>query len=678
MMMLEYVWLVPALPLAGVVLNLLLGGRLGKRFVGVVSCSSVGLSFLASAGVFLDLLAREPALRHFEKHIFTWFLSGSFKVEAALLVDPLSVLMMLVVSGVGFLIHVYSVGYMGADKGYRRYFIYLNLFMFSMLTLVSGANFLLLYIGWEAVGLCSYLLIGFWFERKSAADAGKKAFIVNRIGDFGFALGILLLFKTFGTLEFGAVFSQAGQQFAAGSVLMTAITLLLFMGATGKSAQLPLYTWLPDAMEGPTPVSALIHAATMVTAGVYMVARCSALFVLSPVSMGVVAVVGLATAVYAASIGLVQNDFKRVLAYSTISQLGYMFLACGVGAFAVGIFHLMTHAFFKALLFLVAGAVIHALAGEQDVRNMGGLRKELRIPFWTFLVASLAIAGIFPLSGFFSKDEILWETLQNRGVVMWAVASVGVVLTAFYMFRLVFLVFFGEPRHGKHVHRPPASMQIPLASLGVLSVIGGLVGAPMLFGRHLVKDFLAPVFKYGGGHAGVVPHAGEAAAQLAGTQAAGGIQESVGSHVSQAAAGAHAAATHAAGAHFGTSELVMALVSVSIAVVGIVLAYRFYVVSPEVPERLKQRFSRAYSLLFNKYYVDEIYHAVFVRPAFALASGLWRYLDDLVIDGAVNGSARAVELGSGALRRLQTGRLQNYALSLVLGAAAVLFFWLLR
>jgi NADH-quinone oxidoreductase subunit L len=667
-MMLDFVWLIPGVPLVGVLANTFLGGRLGKKFVSIVSCSSVALAFATSVAVFIQLLSIEPGLRHFEKHVFTWFLSGSLKVDATFLVDPLSILMMLVVSGVAFLIHVYSTGYMAEDPGYRRYFIYLNLFTFSMLTLVSGANFLLLYIGWEAVGLCSYLLIGFWYEKKSAADAGKKAFIVNRIGDFGFALGILLIFKTFGSLDFGTVFSQAGQLFPVGSGTITGITLLLFMGATGKSAQIPLYTWLPDAMEGPTPVSALIHAATMVTAGVYMVARCNALFVLAPVSMGVVAAVGLATAVYAASIGLVQNDLKRVLAYSTISQLGYMFLACGVGAFAAGIFHLMTHAFFKALLFLVAGAVIHALSGEQDVRRMGGLRKELPVSFWSFVVASLAIAGIFPFSGFFSKDEILWDTLQSRGPLLWGIGAVGVLLTSFYMFRLLFLVFYGEARHGKSVHKPPLSIDVPLASLAVLSAIGGLVGAPMLFGRHLVRDFLGPVFSVGGGHA-----AGAGAIQAAAQQAnAGGAAGgALGLDVGRTAG-------HAAASQLPVSELAMALVSVSIAVVGIALAHRFYVTSPDLPQRLKEKFRRAYSILFNKYYVDEIYDSVFVRPVFALAAALWRYMDALVIDGAVNGTAGAVELGSRALRRLQTGRLQNYALSIALGAGAVLLFWLVR
>ncbi len=653
--MLEYVWVILALPLIGVLGNIFLGGKLGRRFVSALSCGVVGLSFLAGVAAFLELLAMEPSLRHFEKHIFTWFLSGNFRVEGVLLVDPLSILMTLVVSGVAFLIHVYSTGYMAGDPGYRRYFTYLNLFTFSMLTLVLGGNFLVLFVGWEAVGLCSYLLIGFWFHKKSAADAGRKAFIVNRIGDFGFALGILLIFRTFGTLEFGEVFTSAGELFPLGAPVITAIALLLFMGATGKSAQIPLYTWLPDAMEGPTPVSALIHAATMVTAGVYMVARCSALFVLSPLALAVVAVVGLATAVYAASIGLVQNDFKRVLAYSTISQLGYMFLACGVGAFAVGIFHLMTHAFFKALLFLVAGAVIHALAGEQDIRNMGGLRSKLPVSYWTFVVAALAIAGVFPFAGFFSKDEILWETLLTRGPLVWGLGALGALMTAFYMFRLLFLVFHGEARHDKHVHTPSSSIRIPLVALAALSAIGGLVGAPILFGRHLVKEFLSPVFQTGAGLAGV----------------AAGHADAATGHV---LAGEHAAS----GGHLEMSELSMALVSVSIALLGIVLAYRFYVISPELPERLKERFKRIYTLLFNKYYVDEAYDFLFVRPLVSFATALWRYFDALIIDGGVNGSAAIVEVSSRLLRRVQTGGLQNYALSIAIGVVAVLAFWLLR
>jgi NADH-quinone oxidoreductase subunit L len=639
--MLEYVWVILAFPLIGVLGNMFLGGKLGRRFVSFLSCGAVGLSFVAGVVAFFELLALEPSLRHFERHLFTWFLSGSFKVEGALLVDPLSILMTLVVSGVAFLIHVYSTGYMAGDAGYRRYFTYLNLFTFAMLTLVLGGNFLVLFVGWEAVGLCSYLLIGFWFHKKSAADAGRKAFIVNRIGDFGFALGILLIFRTFGTLEFGEVFTSAGELFPLGAPVITAIALLLFMGATGKSAQIPLYTWLPDAMEGPTPVSALIHAATMVTAGVYMVARCSALFVLSPLALAVVAIVGLATAVYAASIALVQNDMKRVLAYSTISQLGYMFLACGVGAFAVGIFHLMTHAFFKALLFLVAGAVIHALAGEQDIRKMGGLRSKLPVSYWSFMIAALAIAGVFPFAGFFSKDEILWETLLTRGPLVWSLGALGALMTAFYMFRLLFLVFHGRARHDDHVHAPSFSIRVPLVCLAALSAIGGLVGAPLLFGRHFVKEFLSPVFHTGTGHAPAEAHA-------------------------------------AGGGHLAISELSMAFVSVSIALLGIVLAYRFYVISPEVPERLRERFKRIYSLLSNKYYVDEAYDALFVRPLISFATALWRRFDALIIDGGVNGAATVVEASSRVLRRLQTGGLHNYALSIVVGAVAVLAFWLLR
>jgi len=639
--MLEYAWLILAFPLAGVAGNVFLGGKLGRRFVSLLSCGAVALSFVSSVAVLSAILALEPASRHFERHIFTWFLSGSFRVEGTILVDPLSVLMTLVVSGVAFLIHVYSTGYMAGDSGYRRYFVYLNLFTFSMLALVLAGNFLLLYIGWEAVGLCSYLLVGFWFRKKSAADAGRKAFIVNRIGDFGFAIGILLIFKTFGTLDFSGVFTSAAKLFPEGAPVITAITLLLFMGATGKSAQIPLYTWLPDAMEGPTPVSALIHAATMVTAGVYMVARTSSLFLLSPISMGVVAAIGIATAIYAASIGLVQNDIKRILAYSTISQLGYMFLACGVGAFATGIFHLMTHAFFKALMFLVAGAVIHALSGEQDIRHMGGLRRKLPVLYWTFMAAALAIAGVFPFAGFFSKDEILWEALRFRGPVVWALGAAGALMTSFYIFRLVFVVFHGTPRHDKHVHAPSLSIQAPLVCLALLSTVGGLVGAPLLFGRHLVREFLNPVFQ---------------------TSIAGQVAE-------------HPAFI---GNQTVVYEVAMALVSLSIAGLGIVLAYRFYLASPEVPLRMRERFGRLYSLLVNKYYVDEMYGAVFVRPTTKLASVLWRFFDSLVIDGAVNGSAYAVEAGSRVLRRIQTGALQSYALSMALGAVAILAFWLLR
>ncbi|MEE8201479.1 MAG: NADH-quinone oxidoreductase subunit L, partial [Candidatus Acidoferrales bacterium] len=455
------VWLVPFFPAASALLMLLVGRRLSRPVISWLCCGTVFLSFLVSVGVFLELLRLPATDRLREVSLFTWIPSlpllseagtQSFQVEWAYLVDPLSAVMILVVSGVGFLIHVYSIGYMAHEGGYYRYFGYLNLFMFMMLTLVLANNLLLMFIGWEGVGLCSYLLIGFWFLKKSAADAGKKAFVVNRIGDAGFLLGIFLTATTFGTLSFVGVNSiLAGGQFAAGSSVITAITILLFIGATGKSAQLPLYVWLPDAMEGPTPVSALIHAATMVTAGVYMLARTNALYRLAPFTLEVVAIVGAVTAIYAASMAMVQNDIKRVLAYSTISQLGYMFLACGVGAFAAGIFHLTTHAYFKALLFLGSGAVIHALAGEQDIRKMGGLWAKLPITGKTFLVAALAIAGIPPLAGFFSKDEILWRAFANGNWLVWGLGTVTALMTAFYMLRLVILTFFGQSRRSPEV-----------------------------------------------------------------------------------------------------------------------------------------------------------------------------------------------------------------------------------
>src|SRR3972149_5218835 len=504
--MLNLVALILLFPIVGTAINGLIGKNLRKETVGYVACGAVGLSFLISILVFIGLLLLPPDARLFEKQLFSWIESGSFKSEAGLQVDPLSSLMILVVTGVGFLIHVYSIGYMHSDKGYHRYFCYLNLFTFSMLLLVLSNNFLLMFIGWEAVGLCSYLLIGFWFEKKSASDAAKKAFVVNRIGDFGFALGIMLIFLTFHSIDFTEVFSAAAHgNFAVGSFTVTIITLLLFMGATGKSAQIPLYTWLPDAMEGPTPVSALIHAATMVTAGVYMIARCNVLYMLSPFTMTVVASIGAVTALFAASIGLVQNDIKRVLAYSTISQLGYMFVACGVGAFTGGIFHLMTHAFFKALLFLGAGSVIHALSGEQDMRKMGGLRHHIPTTYKTFLVASLAIIGTPLFSGFYSKDEILWRAFISpigSGLILWAVAAFTAGLTALYIWRLVFLTFFGKSRVDHevehHIHESPPVMTIPLVILAVLSLAGGWIGWPTaLGGSNHLEHWLEPVFEPG-------------------------------------------------------------------------------------------------------------------------------------------------------------------------------------
>ncbi|KKO18235.1 MAG: NAD(P)H:quinone oxidoreductase chain 5 [Candidatus Brocadia fulgida] len=540
--------------------------------------------------------------------------------------------MILVVTSVGFLIHIYSIGYMHHDKGYHRYFCYLNLFAFSMLLLVLSNNFLLMFIGWEAVGLCSYLLIGFWFEKESASNAAKKAFVVNRVGDFGFALGVMLIFLTFHSVDFTEVFSAASHgNFEVGSFTVTIITLLLFMGATGKSAQIPLYTWLPDAMEGPTPVSALIHAATMVTAGVYMIARCNALYLLSPFTMTVVACIGGATALFAASVGLVQNDIKRVLAYSTISQLGYMFLACGVGAFTAGVFHLMTHAFFKALLFLGSGSVIHALSGEQDIRKMGGLKSHIPVTYKTFLIGTVAIAGIPPFAGFFSKDEILLEAFVRGNFIYWSLGAIAALLTAFYMFRLLFMTFHGESRvshHAmEHLHESPKNMTLPLTVLAGLSFFGGFLGIP---GANALSCFLAPVL---GGHG-------------------------------------HA---ETAGHHGAWLPYLMMAVSTAIAIAGIFLAYQMYIKKPGVPQRLAERFRFVHTLLLNKYYVDEIYDALFVNPVKKIsAQFLWKGVDVRIIDGSVNGIARLVGGIGNILRLLQTGYIRNYAFYIVAGCIFII------
>jgi len=636
--MLNLVALILLFPLIGAAINGLLGKRLRKETVGYVACGAIGLSFFVSILVFTGLLQLPPDTRLFEKQLFSWIESGSFKAAAGLQVDPLSSLMILIVTGVGFLIHVYSIGYMHHDKGYHRYFCYLNLFTFSMLLLVLGNNFLLMFIGWEAVGLCSYLLIGFWFEKKSASNAAKKAFVVNRVGDFGFALGIMLIFLTFHTIDFTEVFSAASQgNFAVGSFTITVITLLLFMGATGKSAQIPLYTWLPDAMEGPTPVSALIHAATMVTAGVYMIARCNVLYMLSPFTMTIVAGIGAVTALFAASIGLVQNDIKRVLAYSTISQLGYMFLACGVGAFTAGVFHLMTHAFFKALLFLGSGSVIHALSGEQDMRKMGGLKQHIPITYKTFLVGTVAIAGIPPFAGFFSKDEILLESLVQGNFIYWLIGASAAFLTAFYMFRLLFMTFYGESRvdhHAmEHLHESPGNMTMPLVILAGLSFVGGFFGLP---GASAINKFLSPVF---GAHG----HSGTSGAE-------GGVH------------------------HSAMLPYLMMFVSTAIAVAGIYLAYQMYIKKPEMPKKLAERFNLIYKLLLNKYYIDELYDALFVNPVKKGSVLLWKYVDAKMIDGSVNGIARLVGWFGGVVRYLQTGYVRNYAFYIVVGCIFIVVF----
>ncbi len=623
--MINYVWLIPVFPLIGFIINGFWGKKLPKGVVGTIGSAAVGLSFLLTVAIFLEFIKLPMDARPVEKVVYTWIASGTFQAPVAFLVDPLSLIMLLVVSGVSTLIHIYSVGYMHDDPGFPRYFAYLNLFVFAMLTLVSANNFLLMFVGWEGVGLCSYLLIGFWYEKQSASDAGKKAFVVNRIGDFGFLLGMFLIFWTFGTLNFREVFALAAK-YPVGSGVITAITLFLFVGATGKSAQLPLYTWLPDAMEGPTPVSALIHAATMVTAGVYMVARCSPMYVLAPVSLGVVAAVGCLTAIFAATIGMAQFDIKRVLAYSTVSQLGYMFLACGVGAFASGIFHLMTHAFFKALLFLGSGSVMHGLEGELDMRKMGALKSKMPITYWTFLLATLAIAGIFPFAGFFSKDEILFHSLISGHTVYWGIATVAAFITAFYMFRAVFMTFHGESRVDPHVHvhESPPVMTIPLMALAALSVVGGFVGFPLIEGAHVFRDFLAPAL----------------------------------------------AATHEAHAS-ASFEIGMMMFSMGVAAIGIYTAYKAYILTPDLPTIVTEKFRLIYDLIYHKYYVDEIYDTIVVEPIKEGSNLLWTEVDAKVVDGAVNGSAGVVAWLSGHIRKLETGFLQNYALAILLGLVLV-------
>jgi NADH-quinone oxidoreductase subunit L len=628
--MIQYAWLIPVFPLVGFIINGLMGKRLSKNMVGAIGASMVGLSFALTVAIFLEYLKLPVDARPVEIPVYTWIASGTFKASVAFLVDPLSLIMLLVVSGVSFLIHIYSVGYMHDDPSFPRFFAYLNFFVFFMLTLVGANNFLMMFVGWEGVGLCSYLLIGFWYEKQSASDAGKKAFVVNRIGDFGFLLGIFLIFWTFGTINFREVFALAAK-YPVGSGIITAITLFLFVGATGKSAQIPLYTWLPDAMEGPTPVSALIHAATMVTAGVYMVARCSALFTLAPISMMVVAIIGAVTAIFAASMGMCQFDIKRVLAYSTVSQLGYMFLACGVGAFTAGIFHLMTHAFFKALLFLGAGSISHSVAGELDMRKMGDLKKHIPTTYWTFMVATLALCGIFPFAGFFSKDEILFHSLVDGHIVYWGIAAAAAFITAFYMFRAVFMVFYGEsrvdPHVAHHIHESPRIMLIPLMILAIGSATIGLVGIPIIKGAHKFKEFLAPSIMYSAGH-------------------------------------------HEA--HYSISfEVGLMIFSMTVAVLGIITAYRMYIKDTELPNKLAEKYKIAYDLIFHKYYVDEIYDMTVVEPIKESSNFLWQGVDVKVVDGAVNGSAGLVAWLSSHFRKLETGFLQNYALAIVLGVALI-------
>jgi NADH-quinone oxidoreductase subunit L len=641
-------WLIPVLPLAGAAINGFLGKKSSRTAV-----STVGLFFSGAAFSWaLVVAARVSSVGlPYQEYIAHWIRSGSFSADFALYLDQLSLVMLLVVTGVGFLIHIYSVGYMWDDPSYYRFFAYLNLFMFFMLTLILANNYLLMFIGWEGVGLASYLLIGFWFTKDSAASAGKKAFIVNRIGDFGFLIGLFLIIQHFGSLNFTQVFDQVHPLVAeTGSAgLLTAIGILLMVGACGKSAQIPLYVWLPDAMEGPTPVSALIHAATMVTAGVYMVSRSHVIFERAPMSLMVVAVIGTLTALFAATIGITQTDIKKVLAYSTVSQLGYMFMACGVGAFSAGIFHLMTHAFFKGLLFLAAGSVIHAVGGEQDMRKMGGLRSFIPWTFLTMSIATLAIAGIPPFAGFWSKDEILWKAYSSDhgSWVFWLIGVITAFITSFYMFRLLFMTFFGD-YHGAQIdahgqahathghdehghgqpHESPMVMLVPLMILAVLSVVGGLVGIGNRF-----ENFLAPVF----GSGEVAAASGEAASR--------------------------------------STELILMGVSVTVAVLGFIFAYVLYISKPYLPQKIADSLNGFYTAVLNKYYVDEFYAKLFIRPLIQGSTTiLWQGVDRKIIDDTVNNAADGAGHVSDEARHMQSGNLRSYAGWIAAGSAIVIAY----
>jgi NADH-quinone oxidoreductase subunit L len=660
----DYLWLIPLLPFAGFLINGTIGRKLPRALISAVAliCTAIPAVIVA----WLWVVMKSPGAPEIIQIVGRpWMAITGLTVNFAFAVDHLTLIMLGVVTGVGFLIHIYSVGYMAHEEGYWRFFAYLNLFMFFMSVLVLAENFLLMFVGWEGVGLASYLLIGFYFKKDSAANAGKKAFILNRIGDFGFLLAMFLIVREFGSLDFSHVFNAISVNPEWHGGILTAIALLLVLGATGKSAQIPLYVWLPDAMEGPTPVSALIHAATMVTAGVYMVARCHTLFDRSTFALGVVAIIGAATAIFAACIGMVQHDIKRVLAYSTVSQLGYMFLACGVGAYEAGIFHLLTHAFFKGLLFLAAGSVIHALSGEQDMRKMGGLRKHIPITFWTMTMGVFAISGIPPLAGFFSKDEILYRAFTSDnplGKLLWFVGLVTAGITSFYMFRLWFKTFFGpehvaeqtdlhdhgaavyahsgahavmvadpEESHAHGIHESPWIMLFPLVVLAILSVIGGWVGIPIAFGgSDEAEHFLQPIF-----NAGVV-----------------GTVTNAGSHA---------------------LELTLATVSVLTAALGLYIAYIFYYKKPRIAAALAGRAPRLYRLVENKFYIDEIYSALIVTPLLMFSR---LFLGGLIDGGIVNGAGAAAggttKGLSSLVRRVQSGNIRSYAGWLALGAAAVL------
>ncbi len=668
--MFDNVWLIPLFPLLGFLINGLFGKKIkNEAVIGGIGTLAIFGSFLVSCGILMEMISRTPENRVFEKVLFPWIHCGNFKADMAFLLDPLSVVMIMVVTGVGSLIHLYSIGYMHGEEGFYRFFSYLNLFCMSMLLLVLGSNMLVMFIGWEGVGLCSYLLIGYYFHKKSAGDAAKKAFVMNRVGDFGFLVGLFTLYWWLGdnanvwTINFMEI-KKAAHLLPYGGVV-TVATLCFFVGATGKSAQIPLFTWLPDAMEGPTPVSALIHAATMVTAGVYMIGRMSFVFIKSPDTMMVIAVVGAATAIFAATIGTAQNDIKRVLAYSTVSQLGFMFLAMGTGAFAAGIFHLMTHAFFKACLFLGSGSVIHAMHyalhhahshdDAQDMRNMGGLRKSMPITFITFLVSTIAIAGIPGFSGFFSKDEILWQAFSNPyhgnlNIVLWGIGAIAACFTAFYMFRLVFMTFYGDCRINAkakgHLHESPLVITIPLMVLGFLAAVGGYIGLPKLIGElfggipNYFELWLEPVFEQA---------------------------QEYGHHY--AASGA----PHNAALEWGLMGG-----SVVIALVGITIAFTMYIKNRDLPGKFTSTFPALHRAVYNKWYIDELYDFLFVNPCKSLGNFLWKGFDVLVVDGIVNGVAAVVKGGSGAFRYTATGYVHNYAFVMAAGTVAILGYYIFR
>ncbi len=638
----NYAALIPLFPLIGFVIVAFFGKRIkNEKLIGGMASSAILASFVTAVMVFVGLVNRAPEDRTVIVKVYSWIATGSFNVDVAYQFDQLSILFTLIITGIGFLIHVYSIGYMHGDKGFPRFFAYLNLFVFMMLNLVLASNFLLTFLGWEGVGLASYLLIGFWYDRKFdgtkitwTGDAAMKAFVVNRIGDFGVLLAMFMLFNTFGTLDYATINAQAPGVLSVGGTAVTVITLLLFLGCTGKSAQIPLGIWLPDAMAGPTPVSALIHAATMVTSGIFLIARTNVLFAMSPTTLAVVAGIGITTALIAGTIGIAQRDIKKVLAYSTVSQLGFMFVALGVGAFTAGVFHVMTHAFFKALLFLGAGSVIHGMHHDQDIMKMGGLKKYMPITYRTFFIGTLAISGIPFLSGFFSKDEILWFAFLNGSPVLWAVGAVAAFTTAFYMWRVTTLTFDGTERfdhHHLHPHESPSTMTIPLIVLAFLSIFGGFLGVPHVIGHaihfpNLLEHWLEPIFASG---MSMLPVHG-------------------GDHTSL--------------------EIMLMTASTVLAILGILFAKRIYANGLDKATVMAAKFKGLYQLLLNKYYVDEIYHMLIAGPIVALSRDfLWKIADVVLIDGAVNGSARVVGATGSALRKIQSGVAQNYALVMMAG-----------